>query len=194
MIRLDNAALIQTNAALSAAKANEELNRRVYRGSYASYMPSVSLSYSHAWRENNTLALDEYSPKTLMVFFSMPLFSGFQNYASTRSAYYDYRRTQEEFTDQLQNTRFILTETANRLVNLKTQKGLSKATVEFSEQNYRVVEKQKERGVASNIEFIDAKLSLQNAKLNEITVHYDFISAMVELYYLLGKLGSVVDY
>ena len=54
--------------------------------------------------------------------------------------------------------------------------------------NYRIVEQQKEQGFVSNLDFIDAKLNLQNAKLNDISAHYDFITAMVELYYLLGKV------
>ena len=52
---------------------------------------------------------------------------------------------------------------------------------------------QKERGLISNIDFIDAKLNLQNAELSDINNQYDFISAMVELYYLLGKLDSIVS-
>ena len=52
---------------------------------------------------------------------------------------------------------------------------------------------QKEQGLISNIAFIDAKLSLQNAKLNGIAVHYDLISAVVEMAYLLGKIDAWID-
>ena len=73
------------------------------------------------------------------------------------------------------------------------QRELSKANVEFNKNNYNVIEKQKERGLVSNIDFIDAKLNLQNAELSDINNHYDFITAMVELYYLLGKLDELMD-
>jgi len=86
----------------------------------------------------------------------------------------------------------MLTETVNKIINLKTQRELSKANVEFSEHNYRTVSLQKEKGLISNIDFIDAKLNLQNAKLNDISTNYDFISAMVELYYMLGKLNLLI--
>ena len=69
---------------------------------------------------------------------------------------------------------------------------MSKTNVELSEHNYRVVEQQREKGLISNIDFIDAKLNLQNANLSAITNEYDFMTAMVELYYLLGKLESLV--
>ena len=75
----------------------------------------------------------------------------------------------------------------------KTQIELSETNVEFNERNYNIVEQQKEKGLISNLDFIDAKLNLQNAKLSGIRNQYDFISAIVELYYLTGQLDSVVE-
>ena len=193
MIRLSEDELIKANAALSAVRSQTKVSKLLYRNSYASYMPDVNLTYSHGWRENNTLALDDYSPKTVMVNFSIPLFTSFQNLTKTKSSYYEYKQNKENYHDQLKNTRFVLTETANKIINLKIQRELSKANVEFNKNNYKVIEKQKERGLISNIDFIDAKLNLQNAELGDINNHYDFISAMVELYYLLGKLDEIVN-
>jgi len=195
LIQLNDEELIEVNAALAAAESNKEISRHLYHNSYSSYMPNVNLNYSHAWQENNTIELDDYSPKTLMVNFSMPLFTSFQNFTSVKSSYYEYKANEENFYDQLQNTRLVLTETANKIINLKTQKELSETNVAFNEKNYNVIEQQKEKGLVSNLDFIDAKLNLQNSKLDNINTHYDFISAMVELYYLLGKLDGVIkDY
>jgi outer membrane protein TolC len=193
LIKLNDDELTNVNKNLSAAKSNEEVSWLLYKNSFTSYLPDISLSYSYGWRENNTLALDDYSPKTLMINFSIPIFTSFQNFTSLKSTYYDYKQNQEQFFDQLQNTKYILTETSNKLIRLKTQRELSKTNVEYNEHNYRIVETQKERGLVSNIDFIDAKLNLQNAKLDDINNHYDFISAMVELYYLLGKIESVLN-
>ena len=193
LIPVDNERLIQANSALSAAESGQQTSKFAYRNAYMSYLPSLTASYSYAWFENNTLDLDDYSPKTFMVNLSVPVFTGFQNLSDVKSSYYDYRRSQEEFKDQLKETRYYLTETINRILNLKTQRELSKTNAEFTEHNYRVVAQQKEEGLVSNIDFIDAKLNLQNAKLEEINVQYDFISAMVELYYLLGKVESILE-
>ena len=191
LTQVGDEALVQAQPGLAAAKAREEISRLSYRSAYSAYYPSLHLSYSHGWRENGTLALDDHSPKTLMVHFNLPIFSGFQRFASTRSALYDYRRSQALFENQIEDTRYLLTETANRLIALRAQRELSEAAVEYSEQNYRVVEQQREKGLVSNIDYVDAKLSLQNAKLDEVAVSYDFIAAMVELYYLLGRLESI---
>lgn len=193
MIQLNDDELSEVNAALSAAKSNQEVSKHLYHNSYSSYMPNVNLSYSYAWRENNTIELDDYSPKTLMVNFSMPLFTSFQNFTSVKSSYYDYKTSQENYYDQLQNTRLILTETVNKIINLKTQKELNETNVSFNEKNYNVIEQQKEKGLVSNLDFIDAKLNLQNAKLQNINTQYDFVTATVELYYLLGKLDNVIQ-
>lgn len=192
MIDLSDDELVEANAALAAVKSSEEMSKRYFRGSYSTFLPNLSLNYSYAWQENNTLDLDSYSPQTLMVNFSWPLFSGFQDYTNLKSNYYDYKRSQEQFNDQLQNLNFTLTQTVNKLINLKTQIELSKTNVEYSESNYKIVASQKEKGLVSNIDFIDAKLNLQNARLSQLKNRYDFISGMVELYYLLGKLETLL--
>jgi len=193
LINLNDEELINVNAALSAAESNKEVSRHLYHNSFSSFMPNVNLTYSQAWRENNTIDLDDYSPKTLMVHFSMPLFTSLQNFSSVKSSYYEYKTNEENFYDQLQNTRLILTETVNKIINLKTQVELNETNVSFNEKNYNVIEQQKEKGLVSNLDFIDAKLNLQNSKLENINTHYDFISAMIELYYLLGKLNNVIN-
>ncbi len=192
LIPSDDRDLIRVNLELTAAKSSEEISRLLYRNTYAAYLPNITLDYAHAWRENNTLALDEYTSKTVMIQFSLPLFTGFQNLSAVKSSYYQYRQTAEQIADQLQNTRLVLTETANRMINLKTQRELARATVEFNDHNYRVVSRQREQGLLSNIDFIDAKLNLQNARLNDVVTQYDLIAAMVELYNLLGKLDALI--
>jgi len=193
IIQLNDEELIEANSALAAAKKGEEISESSYRNSYNAYLPAINLTYIHAWRENASLALDDYSPKTLLVNLSVPIFTSFQNFTRLKASYYDYRQSQEVFYDQLLNIRFILTETINKLINLKTQKQLSKISVEFNERNYNIVDQQREKGLISNIEFVDAKLNLQDANLADISNYYDFISGMVELYYLLGRLDKIVD-
>lgn len=193
MILLSDAKLIAVNAGLSAGKFDAEMSRLLYRNAYASYLPKVSATYSHAWRENNSLALDDYSPKTFMIHVRVPIFSGFKNLSSVKSSYYAHKQKEELFKDQIQQTRHHLTQLVHRLVDLRMRRDLNRAEVEFNAHNYKVVARQKEAGLISNIAFIDAKLSLQNARLAEISTQYDFISNMVELYFLLGKLHLIVD-
>lgn len=192
MIHIDNETLIAANAALNAARKNEAISHLVYQSSRANFMPNLSLNYSYGWRENENINLDDYSPQILSINFSMPIFTGFQNTTTLKSNYYGYQQSKENFQDQLQNVRFILTETVNKIINLKTQLEISKVNIEYNERNYRVVEQQKEQGLVSNIDFIDAKLNLQDANLQNIQANYDFISGIIELYYLLGKINETV--
>lgn len=193
MIDLTDDQLTEANAQLAAAESNKEISSLLHDNSYSNYLPNISLMYSYGWRENGSLALDDYSPKTFMVNFSFPIFSGFQDYTNLKSSYYEYKKSEEEFADQLLNIKLMLTETANKIINLKTQRELAQTNLEFAENNYRIVSQQKEKGLISNIDFIDAKLNWQNAKLNNINTHYDFITAMVELYYLLGGMENLVQ-
>ena len=191
MIRLSKQDLVKANAALAAARANTRTSKYVYRNSYARYLPSVSASYSYGWRENDTPELDDYSPQTFMLTLNIPVFTGFQNLTSVKSSQNAYRASQEQFNDQVQNTRYILTESVNRILNLRTQKALAHTNAEFNRNNYSVVEQQWEKGRVSNIDYIDAKLNLQNAALNAVHTDYDLAAAVAELYYLLGRVQSL---
>lgn len=194
LVQLNDEELIQVNATLAALKSGSETSRKLYLNSYGSYLPTVTASFSHAWYENETIDLDGYNPQVLSLNLSMPLFTGFKNLTSVKSAYYDYKEGQENLEDMIQNTHLILTETANNILNLKTQKVLAETNLELTEHTYRIVESQKEKGLVSNLDFIDAKLNLQDARLNYINMQYDFISAVIELYYMIGRLESIVEF
>jgi len=193
MINLNERDLILANAALATGRSQKEISKLLYKNTQASFLPSVNFGYTYAWRENNTLKLDDYSPETYMINLSIPLFTSFQNLSKTRSAYFEYQQNVEKYEDQLNNIQFVLSETVNKIINLKTQRKLSQMNVIYSENNYRVIEQQKENGVISNLDFINTKLDLQNSELADINNQYDFITAIVELYYLLGKFDKIVD-
>ncbi|MCB0750724.1 MAG: TolC family protein, partial [Ignavibacteriae bacterium] len=192
LINLTDEQLVEVNASLSALKSGEEISRLLHNNSYSSFMPKINLSYSYGWRENNTIDFDDYSPKNLMVTFSLPLFSGFQNYTGLKSSFYEYKKNQEEFKDQLLNTKLILNNVVNNIINIKTQIDLQKSNLVLSKNNYSIVERQRERGLVSNIDYIDAKLSMQNANIDYIGNTYNFIISIVELYYLTGKIESLI--
>ncbi len=190
---VDSRTLVGGNAMLAAAEQDRERSRLVYRGQYSSYLPDVSLSYSSAWRRNDTPALDEYRPSTVMLNLSVPLFTGFRNLSRLKSAQYSYRAQETRFSDLIDETRQTLGETVNRIVNLKTQRELIRTSLDFNENNYRIVSHEKEMGRVSNLEVIDAKLNLQNARLLEITTQFDLTSAVIELSYLMGGLDDLVE-
>lgn len=192
LVNLSDEDLIKANASLAALSSGKEVSRLLHKNSYSSFMPKVNLNYSYAWRENNTLKLDDYSPKNLMISLSVPIFSGFQNYTALKSSFYEYKKNEEEFKDQLMNTKLILNNVANNIINLKAQLDLLKSNLEFSKNNYSIVERQRERGLVSNIDYIDAKLNMQNANLDFISNNYSFITSIVELYYLTGKIENLI--
>ncbi len=193
MIQLNDEELIKHNAALRAAHAGTDIYKWLYRNGYSSFFPEINLSYSHGWRENNTIALDDYSPKTLMLNLTFPIFNSFQDYAALKSSYYEYKISEADFLDQIKQTRYLLTETVNRILTLRYRNELALTNRELSDQNYRIVEHQWEQNLLSNIELIDAKLNCQNNALEEIYTHYDLIAAVVELHYLLGRLTIIID-
>lgn len=192
LINLSDEDLVKVNASLAAMQSGKEVSRLLHKNSYSSYMPKINLSYSYAWRENNTYKLDDYSPKNLMINLSVPIFSGFQNYTALKSTFYEYKKNEEEFKDQLLNTKLVLNNVVNNIINIRAQLEILESNLVLSKNNYSIVERQKEKGLVSNIEYIDAKLNMQNANINYISYNYNFISSIVELYYLTGEIENII--
>jgi len=184
--------LTRINTGLAAASSGDRINRLLYRNQYTSFLPNISLDYSHGWRENNTLALDDYSPKTLLINFSFPLFTSGQNLTKVRAAYFEYKQSQALYDDQLQNTRLLLTEAVNRFLNVRSQHELAISAFELAEINYQIIEQQKDQGLVSNLDFIDAKLNMQNSAVAKVSSEYDLISSVVELFYLTGRMNEII--
>jgi outer membrane protein len=193
LININREKLIDVNSALKAAKNQTELSRLSYLGTFETYMPNVNLTYEYGWRENDTPGLDDYSPQTFMVNLSIPIFSGFQDFSKQKSSWYEQKKNEELFEDQLKNTRLLLTDAANRINNLKTQLELDEASVELAEHNYQILEKQREKGLISNLEYLDVLLNRQNTKLAKIKNQFDYIVSVVELNYLLGTINAVIE-
>jgi len=193
LISLSDDELVERNADLKALYNQNEISRITYENSYSGYMPNINFSYSYAWRENNTISFDDYSPKTVMVNFSLPIFTGFQNITKVKSTYKEYRQSSEQLEDNKKNVRLGLIELVHKITTLKAQNELAEINAEYSKCNYEIVENQKELGLVSNIEFIDAKLNYQNAKISKSSTYYDLISAVVELYYMLGKMEFILQ-
>ena len=128
-----------------------------------------------------------------MVNLSVPLFTGFRNLSRLKSAQFSYLAQDSRFSDLVDETRQSLGETVNRIVNLKNQRELISTSLAFNENNYRIVSREKTLGRASNLDVIDAKLNLQNARLLEITTRFDLASAAVEFHYLMGSLDGLVE-
>jgi outer membrane protein TolC len=128
-----------------------------------------------------------------MVNLSIPIFSGFQDFSKQKSSWYEQKKNEELFEDQLKNTRLLLTDAANRINNLKTQLELDEASVELAEHNYQILEKQREKGLISNLEYLDVLLNRQNTKLAKIKNQFDYIVSVVELNYLLGTINAVIE-
>ncbi len=193
MINISDNQLIELNDALAAQKKGTEISKLNYQNSYSSFLPTIRASYSYGWRENGTIAFDDYSPKTFMINLRVPIFSGFQNYTKLKSSYYTFKEQEEKFNDQIKNTRYLLNEAVNKILNLKTQINLAKYSAKLSKKNYEIVELQKSKGLISNIDFIDAKLNYQNSELNLTNTKYNFISAILEFYYLTGRIETILN-
>ena len=67
-----------------------------------------------------------------------------------------------------------------------------KTNLELSENNYEIVERRRERGLVSNIDYIDAKIRMQDANVNYIGNNYNLIISIVELYYLTGNIENLI--
>ena len=82
----------------------------------------------------------------IMLNMSVPLFTGFRNLSRLKSALFSYRAQDTRFSDLVDETRQTLGETINRIVNLKNQRELIRTSLDFNENNYRIVSRKRNWG------------------------------------------------
>ncbi len=153
------------------------------------YLPSISLSGSYAW-SNDEMKFDHWNDNTtwsLGISLNMTIFNGFYTHHNIKQAKYNlYNQT----TSRSNLERQIKLEVKTAYLNLLTSKEritTSEKLVYQSEENHRKTMERYNLGSGTMLEVVDAQVSLQKAKNQYIEAYYDYLLAESQLDKAIGK-------
>ncbi len=154
--------------------------------STSSYLPNLNLvvDFGYQGEKYRFGKKDDYWMASAI--FSWNLFNGFKDKAKREMAVLDNKTMQSRFTE-LQNQ--IRMQVQNAFLGLRVgQKSLVSAKEQETQakESFKIISKKYEEGIASQIEFIDARVNLTNAGINKIVTEYDLFIKLAEMDFALG--------
>lgn len=119
---------------------------------------------------------------------TVPLFNGFRNDARARQATLSKQQASAKLKDDYEQLRALAHQAwANcdeSLIRLRT----TQTVRETAELSYSIVEYRYAGGVSSRLELTDAELAYSTAQSNYLEAVYDYLSARILLYRVMGKV------
>lgn len=151
------------------------------------FKPQVSLNYNFGWRQNDTLALDDYQTWSASLQISLSIFNGFGDIWNLKQSERELQASREA---QKLAKRTLAVQLIAAFYKVKSalarirvaDKGLDQA-----KENLRIVKDKFDLGMATNIELIDAQVTLTSSDINQINSRYDLLIAVAELERSLGR-------
>ncbi|MBB5021401.1 TolC family protein [Desulfurispira natronophila] len=120
----------------------------------------------------------------------VPIFEGGTRIASYREAKYNTIERSHRILQKKEGIRFEVHQVLNELEVLDYKLEEAASRIEYAQENLRMVTLQFEVGKSTNLDVLDAMVSLKNAEQAMTTAHYEIIKARFRLLYHAGILDT----
>lgn len=165
--------IVQLRHAISAAQGNYNLAK-------SQFYPGLSLvvDYGYQGEKYSFTEKDDYWMASLVL--SWNLFNGFQDQAKKEQASLAKQQLQARH-HELQNQ--IRMQVKDALLTLKVSREILQSAAEqekYASESFKIIARKYEQGMANHLEYLDARVTMTNAKINKIIKQYDFMIGVAE--------------
>ncbi|MCG3121395.1 MAG: hypothetical protein ALAOOOJD_04460 [bacterium] len=182
------ATALRKNPGVQVMEANVDLAGAVVKVERSNFTPKVALAYNYSWEANNTLKLDSYKTWSLAVAAQFPIFNSFRDYTNLQKAQETKAQTEELQKNFERGLSLQVLQASQNLDLAKKQVALTEKAKAQAEENFRVIKKSYEVGLASNLDFLDAQNTQSQARWDNVNAKYDFLLAKTALAQAMGVL------
>jgi outer membrane protein TolC len=184
--------LVQGDPRLRVLETTQRLADLEHRRSTTNFLPSIALSGSYGWQNNNTPGLDGDKVWSARASLNVPLFTSLSNY-SEYQATKQRRKQAEEEIEEARRQLYVAAEVARTSVRGYAELlHLAVAARESARRNFEIMRNNYSLGRLSNLEWIDANLALQDAEQIHASSHYDLVRAITDYYQARGEVFSML--
>jgi outer membrane protein TolC len=172
----------------------EQVSEQLVRQASSDRLPIVSLvgQYQVQTQANDLeYGKGPYPPTSYVgLQVAIPLFNGFANTAKIKQAQYNREQSVlrlKDATERLKaDVHAVVANTKESLERIYIAKSVS----ETARLSFDIVQYRYSKGVSSRLELTDAELALTQAQSNYLQAVYDYLSARIALFSLMGKLNE----
>jgi outer membrane protein len=178
-------------SALVAAEATVDFRRqavRVYRGDA---LPLLKFTMNYGGQALPAGTFPRYSDFrkdwNAVVSLSMPLFDGFRNRGVVQQARAELERAEAQFSQTREGVAIQVEEARSEMLRARSVVAARRQTVAQATRAYHLADVRYVNQIASSLEVSDARLALQQARVNEAQSTRDYLLAIAGLERALGK-------
>ncbi len=190
--------VLERRASVRAARAQVEVREEQADIARAAYLPSLYLQGNFSrqafpsgmfpsggdWQDDWNVALA----------VSWPLFQGMRRNAELDAARAQVRQAELQTAQLEEGVRLEYDTALRELERARLQTDAAARTVVQAQRVYELTELRFREGLATQLDVSDARLALQQARLNEVTAYHDYYLALVRAQRALGRpVGAVVN-
>lgn len=189
---------LQNRAAVRAAESQVEMREEQADIARAAYFPSISLTGTlsrQAFPSSLGLPtdLDWRDDWTVGFAIQWPLFQGLRRNAELDAARAQVQEAKLQLNQLLEGVRIDYESALGELRRSRTQIAAARRTVEQAERVYDLTELRFEEGLATQLDISDARLALQQARLNEVQAYHDAYVALARVERAMGTAVRGVE-
>jgi outer membrane protein TolC len=147
-------------------------------------------NWSAQAQENDPRAFSRWRYKNSIYIglnLKIPIFDGFQTTSRVEQARIDLLKAEEDYSKNVEITRNQFQEALLNINQTREKIDSYKAGIEEAQLGYEIANKRYKSGIGTQLENVDALVSLSRAKVNYYTALYDYYLYYARLDQLLGK-------
>ena len=182
------ATALRKHPGLRVMEANVDLAGAQVKVERSNFTPKIALGYNYSWEANNTLKLDSYKTWSLGISAQFPLFNSFRDYTNLQKAQATQQQTKTMQDDFERGLRLQVLQSSQNLDLAKRQLTLTEKARAQAEENFRVIKRSYEVGLASNLDFLDAQNAQNQARWDNVNTKYNYLLAKTALAQAMGVL------
>ena len=166
--------------------ANIESNKKALDAARAGYRPTVGVAASQGWTDNELPGTDVNSGWSATLTTSMNVFDAGLTDGKVKSAKAGLGKAEEQARQTQDSARLEVRQAYLNMVAAEKQIETSKVAVDQAEEDYKIAQVRYSAGVGTNLDVMDAQVSLTQAKTNYIQALYDFNTSKANLQKAMG--------
>jgi len=166
--------LKQIDFALNASNENISLNK-------SRFLPNLVLAadYGFQGEKYKFTTNDDFWNASLVMQWN--LFRGFQDKAKIEQAVWDKKSLDAQQLELDNHIRLQVRETYQNLIVAQKSISAARSRVTSANKSFEIIDRKYREGMASQIEFIDARTTKTNAELNDIVTTFEYLISFAKL-------------
>ena len=173
--------------------STERLAELQHRQSLVNFLPSIAVTGSYGWQNNNTLDLDGEKAWSVSAGLSMPLFTSLGNYSERERTKYALLETRETIESGRRGLMLGAEAARSAIRSSAAQLQLAKVSLRSASRSHEIQQNNFTLGRLSNLEWIDANLALQAAEQSYTSAYYDLVIAIADYHESRGDIPALVQ-